>query len=222
MVPDFGSVTNAKVQMRPALNADSRNGLADPATVSSQTDAASVRNEAAAAAGGSVDEIHDFYLSAGDRIDLRNVAAHFGLSPDAARDALTFVELSGGTELSIEAQGTLHKIAVIHGVVPAVLCRADPWIFEDRDAADIRETRDGVLPDCAPPPDAFIFQVQPKVSASPIIDQFRMMPDVKQVALVLGLPEAQVIDAIRDAHLTDTADVAGPDAVAAGNDAFVL
>ena len=210
--------------MGQALNAYSRKDRAAAVTVSPQNDAASEPKKAAGAPAD-VDQIHDFYLSAGDKIDLRPVAAHFGLSADDAHAALTFAELPCGTELGIEVNGAIHRIAVIHGVFPIALWQAAPWILDDGAAATIRETRDGVLPSVGgTATDAFVFQASHPSPTSPIIDHFKLNPNVTQVALALGISEAQVMEAIRDAHLLadhDTTDQNAATATQDGTDALI-
>lgn len=175
---------------------DGYNGA--PATFASQVDDESPSN--VADGESPPDEITDFYLSAGDKIDLSDVVRYFRLSADDMRDSLYFNELERGTEVGIEFDGIPYKIVVVHGVTAADLRASDPWIFDPKDAAAIGVTRDsGVEPEMPQrAPDEFVFEEALRLPAPKQIAASAEPADVAQLAEALGLSEAQVLDALNN------------------------
>lgn len=196
----------------------------DDATIASQTDGAVSPNVAEDVAPE--DEIQDFYLTAGDKIDLTDVVAYFGMSPEDVRDCLYFNELDRGTEIGIEVDGVPHKIVVVHGVTAAALCSVSPWIFDPSEVAKVGPTRDA--PEAALPaaPDEFVFDPALQLPAPRALPPHTEPAEVSQLAEALGLSEAQVLEALNNNRIlpdgtplgdADTASAALSDA-----DALVL
>ena len=83
-----------------------------------------------------VDEVSDFRIGAGDKLDLSDVARQLGFD-GAEMQPHIILGLSGvnSTLVSVHALGRVHDVILIHGLKPATLEKAQPWIF-DAPAAD--------------------------------------------------------------------------------------
>lgn len=77
-----------------------------------------------------IDDIHDFNIAEGDKLDLTDVAETFGMSGADFVDALSFTQLQRGLRVEVEVDGVTHKLAVIRDMDEATFTAAAPWIVD--------------------------------------------------------------------------------------------
>ncbi|MEL6640194.1 MAG: G8 domain-containing protein [Pseudomonadota bacterium] len=62
------------------------------------------------------DDVYDFDVSEGDKIDLSEIAEAYGLSEDEMIATIDLQKIKPGLKIQLELDGTSHKVAVLHGL----------------------------------------------------------------------------------------------------------
>ncbi|MEY8800926.1 family 16 glycosylhydrolase [Leisingera sp. XS_AS12] len=79
---------------------------------------------------GNRDEVRDFSIAEGDKVDLSPIAEYFGWSEEDLLDALAFKSISAGVRISITTPDGSYNMAAIHGVGMQEFLAADTLILQ--------------------------------------------------------------------------------------------